>query len=337
MSAPWNASGTGGIRRTNLAQEVQNLLLSDPSYQGKLALSPGVKAQGLLRVAANVVNGETVTIGSNVFEVDIINTDAAVDTVGAIDDETNPVLVTTDGAHGKEAGDLIRLENEILKVISAPSTTTMVCARARCGTAIASHADNTDVYESDAAPASNIPVGLVTTLTPAAFTDALVAEINNALAGAYRLTAKASTIFDPGANADDEDREGKVVAVGPTDNEVLIVSALPEALALATTETLAGANNAWSAATMTGGRAAGIRSVQTVARVPTAVEVAVGKMYFDFPFTPTTVDVKVITTATGVAVAWGGSVAIAAGRVTLTNGTDPDWAATDTVYVTAFE
>jgi len=71
-------------------------------------------------------------------------------------------------------------------------------------------------------------------------------------------------------------------------------------------------------------------------RVPTAAEVTRGVLKAKFPFTPTAARVSVFTTSTGAVVAWGGTFAISAGVVTLTNGTDPDWAATDTVIIEAF-
>jgi len=323
MSQP---QGVGGVRVSNTAQALQDRLPASAAVIAKLAQSPGVRSVNVLRVAANVADGETVTIGGNVFEVDIINTDAGVDTVGAMDATTDPILVTFDGAHGFVPGQLVRIENEITKVLGVPTTTKAWLGRARSGTTAATHADNSDVFESNAHPAANIPVGLVTTLTPAVFTDALVDEINNALHGTERATVQASTIF------------GSVVASGPSDNEVLIreFSATPAELALACTETLAGANNVWAAAAMYGGVASGQRGIAVSQRVPNATEVALGNLTFEFPFTVRYAFVEVRVTSTpGVAKAWDGAITKTAGQVELDNGGSTDWAATDTVTVIA--
>lgn len=327
-----------GIEYRNLGTNLQARVFGAVDRADRVTLSPGRKAMGLLRVASDVVDGETVTIGSNVFEVDIINTDSGVNSVdsalGILANSSATALLTLSAAPAtaRVAGDLVRIENEIMKVLRVVSTTEYVVARARCGTAAAAHAQNLDVYFSDAAPAANIPVGLVATLTPAVFTDALVVEINNALSGAERSTAKSSTIFDPGSTSTYAQRIGKVVASGPSDNEVLIVSAVPENSVLATTETLAGANNAWSAATMLEGAAPAIKNVSSGARVPTAVEVALGKLYIPVNFTPTWALVHVHTTSGGAFVLHAGAVGLAAGLLTLTNGTNPDWAETDSIY-----
>lgn len=314
----------------DISSAFQGRIFDAANRKDRIVLFPGAKAQALLQVASNVADGETVTIGTNVFEVDIINTDSGVNTAntaaGALDNVSNPALVTLGAAPATAivAGEFLRIENEMLKVLRVLSTTTFVVARARGGTAIAAHAQNLDVFVSNAVPA-NIPVPLVITLTPTAFTAALVAEINNALAGIERAVAKASTIY------------ASVVASAPTVNEVLIVGASVGVLALATTETLAGANNAWSAATMTGGLAVGLKKVLRVSRVPTAVEVAVGKMYFPIDFTPSVVIVQVRVTATGVPVAWVGAKILAANLITIDNSGATDWAATDTVDVVAYE
>jgi hypothetical protein len=380
--------------------ELRNILTGYlPSATGqadRITKFPGSKAQNTLRVASNVVAGTLVTIGTNVFEVDIINTDAAIDTEGEVANQSTDTTVTFDAAHSFARGDLFRLEDEILKVIRILSTTSVVAARARCGTTAALHATNTDVYKSAQTPdtdaavdtdaamtlagtqiifdgahpfrvgdlikieseivqvtkvvsalvvevergvrgttaathvtntdvyRSGIPVGLVTTLTPAVFTDALVDEINNA-ASYERVVGQASSIY------------GMIVASGPSDNEVLIVATSVGVLTLACTETLAGANNAWAASAMYGGSAAGPKSVLSFpARTPTAVEVALGELKFHCDFTPTKAVVQV--NRYGTPLNWDGHLELSAGQVLMDNsGASNDWAATDVVYCVAYE
>ncbi len=168
-----------------------------------------------------------------------------------------------------------------------------------------------DTYEFDRADDGVITVGAIAVTghaddTPTAATDALIAAINAS-----------------GTEA--------VEAIDIGNNEILIVALEVGEVELACTTDMGGANNAWGAAAMYGGAAPATKKLVAQTRVPTAQEVALGNMHFVFPFVPTVVAVEVRVTATGVVVAWGGSIAVVDNRVTLTNGTNPDWAETDTV------
>jgi hypothetical protein len=320
--------GTGGIDVHNLSQRVQERLAPASGLAERMVIRPGTKATAVLRVASLVAEGETVTIGADIYEVDIINTDSTKDTSLGQLNNTNGISQVTMTAHGRVAGDLIRVENEIMKVLRVLDANTIVVARGRCGTTIATHADALDIFISNSIPAAGrIPVGLVTTLTPAVFTPALAAEINNALAGGERATAKASTIYAT--------HRATSLQAGV---EMLLEAVSTGVLTTALSETLVGANNQWSAAAMAGGSAAaGVKKMGVQSRVPTATEVALGFMHFLFDFTPVIVLVDVVTTATGIRVAWVGGWTITGGRVTVDNAGGVDWAATDTVRVTAYE
>lgn len=306
----------GGIKKFNLHPTLQAMLLPDQgsqtlneALQAKVRTSPGNKAIANLYVPANLVNGDVITIGSTTFEVDIINTDSGVNTAntaaGALTDSQNPALVTlgTAPATAINAGDLIRIENEILKVLRKLSTTEYVCARARCGTTIAAHAQNLDVFVSDAAPASNVPIGLVTTLTPAVFAAAFVAEFTNALAGAERATAKAT----PAALYD-----SYTVHRLESGTQLLFVKNTAGADSTAVSEDFANStDNVWGAATFVGGSAPGVKACEAQQREVTAAEELVGAMHFAFPFTVRCVFVEVYVTATGQRVFFNGQVHIA--------------------------
>lgn len=315
------------ITAANLDPSLEARIFEAPNQRTRVVLSPGTRASNVLRVAANVVEGETVTIGSDIYEVDIINTASGVNTSGGNLNTTAAASQVTHAAHGRVAGDLIRVENEIMKVLRVLDANTYVVARGRCGTTIATHADALGIFVSNGIPAAGrIPVGLVTTLTPAVFTPALVAEINNAQAGGERAVSKASTIFAT--------FQATSLQAGA---EMLLAAIDPGALATATTETLAGVNNGWSSATVVGGSSNDVRKISGAARVPTATEVALGTMQFIFNFVPAYVTVSVIVTATGVPTAWVGGIVIGAGGlVTVNNAGATDWAVTDTVRVTAY-
>ncbi len=304
-------------------------LFPSTGIQDRVSKHSGALAFGVLRSTADVVNGDTITIGTNVFEIDVINTDLTENTVGALDDGSGGLSeVTMGGVHSRDAGDLFRVENEIMKIVRVLSTTVVVAARGRCGTTAATHVTDSDVYVSDAAPAANTPVGVVATLTPTVWTAALVQEINNAKAGDERPTAKASTLY------------GTIIASIYAVDEVHIKALTAAVLALATTETFNQAANDWSAVTMVGGQAvARLQYCVLPARVATANEVTLGEMWFFLPsgFTPRMVLVYVYTTSTKAPVAWIGDKTLAAGSILLDNTGGTDFSANETVQVVAFE
>ena len=122
-----------------------------------------------------------------------------------------------------------------------------------------------------------------------------------------------------------------------SNNEVLLYADAVGVLATGTTETLAGANNAFDQATMVRGEAAGYKAMARITRVPTAQEVTLGNLHIALDFTPTWVQVDVRVTATKEAKAWTGTWAIASDVLTLTNAGGTAFAETDTIYVLAIE
>lgn len=172
------------------------------------------------------------------------------------------------------------------------------------------------VYEFDTAAsptitAGNVRVDVNAAQTPTAASAALVLAINN-------------------------NTQSSVVAVAISVNEILIWSKDGKGAALTCTETLAGANNAWSAAAMYPSTTnTDFRGMAMGARVPTATEVAIGNMHFRFSFAVAAALVAVRVTSTGAVKAWDGAMAISGNLVTLDNAGTTDWAATDTVTVLA--
>lgn len=284
----------------------------------------------MIRVEANIADTETVTIGGDVYEIDLIATDTGDDTGGVASDfanTTNPLTVAlavanyaamapVGGSDSVAVGDLIRIENEIMLVASIVLDN-VTFKRGVSGTTIASHADANDIFESAAGyTAGRIGVGLNATLTPAAFTDALIADIN-----------------DRGLEP--------VRAIDISANEILLVSLIDGTGTYTLAEGMGGANNEVEAA-VDGGQVPVNRQSCVASRVPTAIEVAHGNMHFAFDFDPVGVVVAVLVTASGIAKGWVGGQTItnASGSdpayVTLDNAGATDWAATDTVTVFAF-
>lgn len=171
-------------------------------------------------------------------------------------------------------------------------------------------------YEMDSAATSTITAGNIrvdvnSALTPTVASAALVLAINN------------------NANS-------PVNAVAISVNEVLIWTKPGQERAIACTETLAGSNNAWAAATMFAATTSSDnRGMAMGARVPTATEVALGNMHFRFSFAVASAIAVVRVTSTGVLKAHDGALTISGNRVTLDNAGSTDWAATDTVTVFA--
>lgn len=172
------------------------------------------------------------------------------------------------------------------------------------------------VYEFDTAASPTITAGRIqvdvnAAQTPTAASAALVLAINN----------NANSI---------------VSAVAISVNEILIWTKPGQERAIACTETLAGANNAWAAAAMFAASTnTDYRGSAMGSRVPTATEVAVGNMHFRYSFAVASAIAAVRVTSTGVAKAWDGALSISGNRVTLDNAGSTDWAATDTVTVFA--
>lgn len=331
----------------NLGRQDQVNLIAFAPYANQGAYVEANRAQGVLAMPANVANNEQVVIGSNTFTFKQLTTDTT-RTCLAIDGTSPVVLLTLSGAPAVAlaAGDLFRVDNEIFKIDAVVDAAAFKyrAIGGRCGTSRAVHAGGTSVFQAAVATTTDIPVGLNATLTPAVALPALAAEINNAIAtGGIRATSKASTIYDPGATvADgvarpDSERAGKVIAVvGPATDCLVVYSAIAENSVLATTETLAGANNAWvQGATMLGGLAESIRRIMMVSKVPVAAEVTFGKLVIAVPFTPRVVRVDVTVTASGLAKAWVGAYSYdpTTKLLTIDNSGATDWATTDTVTV----
>lgn len=131
-----------------------------------------------------------------------------------------------------------------------------------------------------------------------------------------------------------------LTAVDISANVIMLVRSSVGTNATALAETMGGSGNVVSAATLLNGAAATNKRVVAVARVPTANEVAAGMILLPTGFTPTNVLVQVRTTSTGAFVAWDGKWLITGGAnpyVKVDNAGSVDWAATDTVHITAFE
>lgn len=291
--------------------------------------SLGVNDEGsvmkdVLRVASDVVSAETVTIGSDVYEVEIVNTDSTDDTAnGDFNNTTNPLevvdAVTRYTNITFEEGMLIRIQNEILRVTEV-SGDDVTFARSVSGTTNATHANGQNMFVGDGiAGGSTIAVGLVTTLTPAVFTPALVDDINTV--GTEDVKA---TSLQSGAEMllESADAPGGMV--------------VPSNTAIAVSETLGGADNAWASATMVSGKAAGARQVAVFNHTVLAVEVALNVLRLPLPFTPVGFIVQVRTSAGVLRNDLSDAVTISGNRIEFDFGGSTNLQAGDIVSVYAW-
>lgn len=310
----------GQIGPASLRRHFRETILPEMELANSyVARFEGMKAFGIIRIEADIVEAETITIGSEIYEFEVVNTDSSDTTAdGDWNNTDDPLSVDIDSGYANltgtlAVGDLIRVENEIMRV-SAIVGTLVSFQRGVSGTTAATHADAQAIYIGDGITAGTA-VGVVATLTPAVATDALIDDFNSETALA-------------------------ITAIDIDDNEILLLADSVGVLTSALAEDMTGASNEVDTAAMRGGVAEGNKNIAWAARVPDATEVGTGNMHFASDFTPSVVFVKVVVTATGAAKAWDGDAIIEAGppaRVVVNNDAAVDWADTDTVHVLMLE
>ncbi|MBM9499755.1 hypothetical protein JWG44_05760 [Leptospira sp. 201903071] len=111
----------------------------------------------------------------------------------------------------------------------------------------------------------------------------------------------------------------EVIALKMSNNEVLTINKDFESNPNFSS-TMVGPNNLWASPNSIFGQKPGSILPGFVKRVPTAVEVALGKIRIVFDFPPTFLDIRVVLTANpGVQVAWDGVVSVSGNILTIDN------------------
>jgi hypothetical protein len=277
----------------------------------------GSKAYNVLALGANVADAQTIVIGNDTYEIDVIQTATGVNSSGGQLNNTAKTSVITVTAHGQSVGGLLLCQNELMRVIEVLNANTVKVKRGACGTSIATHADGQGIFKSAAGfTAGNIPVGIGAALTPIAAKAVIAGTINERL-GVVK----------------------NVRAFTRADHSVVVVGTSAGACVYACTETLAGAGNEWRWATMGGYVEPGTGRMHREVRAPLAEEVTAGEIIVALDFVPKFVDVKFITTATGAVVAWDGKFVIDTTNktVTIDNSGNTDWSANETMYLIVTE
>lgn len=176
--------GAAVVRPANIAEDAPGRWLRTyaPSGGG-FVQDPGRLASNTLHLADDVVDGETVTIGDEVYEAQVINTDSTDNTAnGDFNSEDSPLVVP--GAVQRYAnidfveGLVIRIEDEMLRVTAINPNGMVTFARAQSFTEVAAHVDAVDIFVGPGpTEEGNILVGLNTELANWHFLTALSLDI----------------------------------------------------------------------------------------------------------------------------------------------------------------
>lgn len=314
-------------------------------------------ALNVLRIAAAVAIGETVTVAGDVYEADsgagVTAGRTAVDVSaggtkasGTItSDETNvsnnDTVVIVNKTYTFKTS-LTPAEGEVLIGADADaSLLNLIRAINHTGT------PNTD-YKCAAA---HTQVTAASSVTAHAF--AVTAIYTGTGPNSYATTTTAAhlswgaaTLASGASPTAEQFVDAMVLAVPATASYTITKISANEALfkmkvagrnVAACSETLAGSNNAWSASAFYGGadEPSGLQSVVGATRVPTATEVALQTMHFAFGFNPSAAIAQVRSSA-GALRALDGAVVISGNRVSVNSSGSTDIQASDLVSVIAF-
>lgn len=328
-----------------------------------LVAAAAYPSMNVLRVAAAAKDGETITIGSDVFEIDTddvvttgrhqvdltgsetiaaaaklltfasnVEADDTVTIAGVVYTFKDSLTASTTAGEVLIGADLTASRNNLLAAVNrATGSGTLYGSLTTAQTTVVGTATSTD--------------GLtITAVTPGTAGNSIaIAEASTHLSWAGGATALSGGV-DPTAA---EVIAAVVIAinlqttgfraVAQGTEEVLLVSTDGKArAATATTETMAGSGNAWYAATTFGGAVEPVAApiTQMLQRAAVAGEVSTGFMRFPCGFAPTRA-VALVHTSAGAPVAWDGVVSISGNIVSVSNAGSTDWAATNVVTVIA--
>lgn len=324
----------------------------------------GRNAINVLRVAAAVQDGETVTLAGVVFEVDTTlvsgittgntrldlhggTTAAAVGTLTSDNSNVTAADTVTIGAVTYTFRASVTTTANEVKIGADADTTLLNLIKAinLSGTGGTEYGSLTVIHPT---------VSAATSVTSHAFvvTAKIPGTVGNAIASTEASThlsfggATLASGLDPTAGEFTTSLQAAIAATNVlgftftstrvSANEILVVRNAADVYTGACTETLAGSNNAWASSTFYGGAAvpAQLKVSSDQQRAALAVEVGTGNAHFLFPFTPTAAVVQVRSTA-GATKAWDGAVTITGSRVTVDNSGSTDWIAGDLITVTA--
>ena len=272
-----------------------------------LSKNQGTLDFAILARSGAVTDGQTFTIGNDVYEFHQINTDTGVDTAnGELNnaDTGNVVITIPDGSH-LGAGSVLRVQNEYLYIVSATKTDALA-RRGAFGSTVVAHANGLNIHEADGSEG----LGNLVIPYPAAWGDGL-------LKPAVDWWSEYGGVKNP---------------VGVVNLTTAFLFYVDVDAGLDTAETMTNGTitdfggGAWGADTPKS------EAVHTVV----AADVTATVIRFVMPFDIEQVFAEVYN-ADGAAVAWDGDITVSDDRLVVVDNTgSTDWAADYVVRVTAY-
>jgi hypothetical protein len=328
------------------------------------SLLTGKYSYGTLHIAVAVKDGETVTIGANVYEFDTtvvagitqgrkrvdLSAGSGVKAQGTLTLDTIPA-----------AGDTVTIGTTVYTFVPAGTANAageisrgadLAAAKLAFVAAVNGTDGINSAHPSVTASAFAVNVCTITAIIPGIFTIATTetltpagdvfnaATLGTTTAGVDPTAAEATTALVAAINANAAEI---VKAVRVAANIVLVVAKTVGPTAITTTETMAGAGNAWDGSTANNGYLPAARRSISGYWVPVTNEVTIGTIAIPVAFNVRQIQVEIKVTASGAVKAWDGAALYhdAAGGqpayVTFDNSGNVDWAATDTIYYTFSE
>lgn len=281
-------------------------------------LGAGSASAGVLRLAAAVKDGETVTIGADVYEIDTdgvvtggrlavdVSAGAAVAAQGTLTVTLQPTAGDTMTVGAVMYTFVALGQDDLAGEITVGAN--VAAARLAIVAAINGTDGHNTAHPTVTAAAFVAAASVITAKTPGTagnsivttetFTDVAsgfdAATLGTTRAGVDSTGAQAATALVTAINTLGTEDVLAAANISGGDPVLLVFSAdapggdvVPSTAALATTETLAGANNAWGGATMVAGAAAGAVTIQHfITHTATAGEAAGQQCVIALPFVP---------------------------------------------------
>lgn len=313
----------------------------------------------VLRVASPVKEGETITFGTDTFELDTTGAVTAGNIAVSLLSAASLVAAAITGTFSGvgTANDTITVAGVVYKLVDALTGAANEILIADT----AAHTRDNFVAGVNAAAGAGTTYGLGTVANPSVSAAAsstadviLTARIKGTAGNSIAISesgtgfsfAGAATVLAGGTDTSASDfttifvaavaaSSARLNATRISANEVLVVDlARDGGVVKACTETLAGSNNVWASANSYAGAPTPTEfaSVTQIARVPNATELALNTMHFFFNFAPVNAIVQVRTSA-GVYKGWDGAAVITGNRLTLTSSGSTNIATNDVVTV----
>jgi len=267
----------------------------------------GSRASSVLRITSAVVDGETITIGSSVYEFKNLDQDTGFTTANNEWNNTTSVIKVTMTAHGFVVGKFLNVDSELFQITSVQDANVVGLSRGIAGTTIAVHADAATIRDHTAAVAGNVIVPLPNDLSSGT-AGISFEKIVDVQIGVNYATTRIDTV------------------------QLHLVSKRYEDLTTACSETMGGATNDISSA-FEHGRVAGLVRLQILKHRVTARDVTIGLIVFHIDFAADSYHVEIRPNGNGQERLWDGTLLIDPVKkiITMDNANAVDWVSNDEI------